>query len=153
MNEPRIRIRGAEPDDADDVASLLEQLGYPVTVEDARNRITVLAAEPGVWILVAEQDGRIAGLATLHVTRVLHDDAPRGQLTTLVVSESARQQGIGRVLVEHVEELAARAGAKRLVVTTANHRADAHAFYSRLDFTWTGRRYTKPIADTGPRQT
>ena len=147
MNAHRIRIRDAGPGDADGVAALLEQLGYPVTVEDARNRIAALAVEPAVSVLVAERDGRVAGLATLHVTRVLHDDAPRGQLTALVVSESARQLGIGRVLVEHVEQLAARAGAKRLVVTTANHRADAHEFYSRLDFTWTGRRYTKPLAD------
>jgi len=146
MTDGRIRIRRAGPDDAGDVALLLTQLGYPATVEDARRRIVDLATEPGVSILIAERDGRVAGLATLHVRRVLHDDAPRGQLTALVVAEWARQQGVGRALVQQVEKLAARAGAGQLVVTTANHRTDAHEFYSRLEYSWTGRRYAKPLS-------
>jgi hypothetical protein len=32
-----------------------------------------------------------------------------------------------------------------LVVTTAVHRAGAHAFYARLGYELTGRRYARPL--------
>lgn len=104
-----------------------------------------MTTSQGVFVLVAEEGGTVCGLATLHVIAVLHEDSPRGQLTALVISEARRREGIGRALVQHVEDLAARHGISSLVVTTANHRTEAHDFYDRLGYSWTGRRYAKQI--------
>jgi hypothetical protein len=32
-----------------------------------------------------------------------------------------------------------------LVVTSGNQRADAHTFYEKNGYTWTGRRYKKTV--------
>lgn len=40
------------------------------------------------------------------------------------------------------------AGAHVLVVTSGNHRPDAHVFYESCGYTFTGRRYLKPLART-----
>ena len=56
-----------------------------------------------------------------------------------------RGRGVGRVLVGVVERWAADRGADRLVLTTAVHRAEAPAFYERLGFEHTGRRYARRI--------
>jgi GNAT superfamily N-acetyltransferase len=75
----------------------------------------------------------------------LVEDAPRAMLTALVVREDTRGRGVGRALVAAVEHWARERGAGRVVVTTALRRAGAHAFYERLGFEFTGRRYVKSI--------
>lgn len=138
-------IRPAEERDAGAIEMLLGQLGYPTAAASVSERVRKMTAEPSVVVLVAEESGTVCGVATFHLIHVLHEDSPRGQLTTLVVSEAMRRRGIGVALVRHVEELAARQGVETLVVTTANHRRDAHQLYDRLGYSWTGRRYAKEI--------
>jgi len=142
-----IPIRPAEERDADAIAELLGQLGYAATAASVRDRIRKMIAGPGVVVLVADDSGTraVCGVATFHLLSVLHEDAPRGQLTTLVVSKSQRRKGMGVALVQRVEQLAAQQGVATLVVTTANHRTDAHHLYDRLGYSWTGRRYVKEL--------
>jgi hypothetical protein len=45
-----------------------------------------------------------------------------------------------------VERWAVEAGCTRVAVVTAHHRSDAHAFYERLGYEHTGRRYGKSLA-------
>ena len=102
-------------------------------------------ADPGGAVLVVEVDGVVCGMAAYHAVPVLHEDQPRGQITGLVVSETHRRRGIGEALIAHVERLAIRQRVTGIVVTTANHRAEAHVFYERLGYAWTGRRYAKQL--------
>lgn len=106
-------------------------------------RLAVLATDPNITVLVAVTDAGVVGVATMHVRHMINHEAPLAQLTTLVVDERCRGQGVGRALVETVERLARERVCKRLVVTTALRRTDAHAFYEKLGFTHTGRRYGK----------
>jgi GNAT superfamily N-acetyltransferase len=63
----------------------------------------------------------------------------------LVVSERARGLGVGQRLVDAAAETARRWGCNRLLVTTHVRRADAHAFYERIGFELTGRRYVRTL--------
>lgn len=90
-------------------------------------------------------DGELLGLAALQIMHVLQRDAPAARLTALVVREDARGRGVARALVAAVEAAARAAGCDQLHVTTANHRADAHAAYQALGFEDTGRRFAKTI--------
>jgi GNAT superfamily N-acetyltransferase len=67
------------------------------------------------------------------------------QLTSLVVSSEARGTGVGRQLVAHFEVWARGRGAKRVVVTSALYRDDAHAFYPAIGYSETGKRFGKPL--------
>jgi len=96
-----------------------------------------------VRVIVGVIDDAAVGLATIHVRHTINHEAPIGQLTLLVVDERVRGQGIGRILVAESEAWARARGCKRFVVTTALRRTEAHAFYERLGYTHTGRRYGK----------
>jgi GNAT superfamily N-acetyltransferase len=140
-----LEIRNPRPEDSAAIADLLGQLGYPTAAESAAARLGRLAAA-GDAVFVADVDGRVVGLAGLRVSPSIEYDAPAGQLASLVVDEAHRGAGVGRALVEAVEAEARARGCAALFVTTAERRADAHAFYERLGLEYTGRRYSKTLA-------
>jgi GNAT superfamily N-acetyltransferase len=123
-----VRLRTARPDDAEQMAPLLEQLGYPATAEQVRTRLQRVDA------LVAEHDGRILGLAATHLRHNLQRDAPTCRLTALVVDEPARRQGIARALLDAVIAEAERHACERVEVTLRPHRNEAEALYRSLGF-------------------
>lgn len=146
MRHMNISVRDATPDDAEALARLCAQLGYPTDSGVMPARLARLEADPNARCLVATTEHDVAGLATVHLRYTLNHEAPISQLTLLVVDEAHRTRGVGRALVAAAEEWARARGAKRFVVTTALRRADAHAFYEKLQFTHTGRRYGKDFS-------
>jgi GNAT superfamily N-acetyltransferase len=123
-----VRLRTACPEDAEQIAPLLGQLGYPATAERVRARLERVDA------LVAEDDGRILGLAATHLRHNLERDAPTCRLTALVVDEAARGQGIARALLDDVIADAERQGCERVEVALRPHRKEAEALYRSLGF-------------------
>lgn len=148
-------IRRAEASDAPALAELLTQLGYPSTDSEIAARLEALRAYPRAVALVAVNGfGEVVGLVTGHLFPSIHDNQLVAWLTTLVVLEDARGAGIGSSLVNHIEEWATQNGAKRLAVTSATHREEAHAFYEKRDYERTGLRFGKhlhPEPGVGPR--
>ena len=140
---PTICVRRAAAADTIAVAGLLTQLGYPTAAADVPPRLERLMAGDRAVVLVAERDGFVVGLATAHILSVLNRPRDVAWLTALVVDEAARGLGVGRTLVESVEEFARQSGCERLSVTTQEHRADARAFYPRVGLEETGRRFGK----------
>ena len=140
-----VLVRDARTEDAPALASLLTQLGYPVDATTFARRLEHVR-EGGDRVLVACVGGEPAGLAHLHVAAAIEHDGAAGKLGALVVDERYRRRGVGRALVEAVEAAARGAGCVQLFLTTAERRADAHAFYESVGFERTGRRYVKRFA-------
>jgi GNAT superfamily N-acetyltransferase len=139
-----LRIRPAAPGDAAPLGRLLEQLGYPTDAADIPGRIERLHARPGTMVLVAEDEhGDVVGVVTVHLFQSIHSAEPAAWLTSLVVEEKARGQGVGSALVLRAEEWAIQHGALRLSLTSALHREQAHEFYKTRDYEHTGVRLTK----------
>jgi GNAT superfamily N-acetyltransferase len=145
-----VEIRGARPDDATALARLVDQLGYPTSAEAVAARLRRLEESPADRIFVAELDGEVVGAATVHFSLTLEYDEPAAKLSAIVVDESRRRRGIGEALVAAVEEEATRQGCCLVFLTTAERRADAHAFYRRLGYEETGRRFAKPLKRPSP---
>jgi GNAT superfamily N-acetyltransferase len=141
-----LTIREAAASDADALARLCTQLGYPSASAAMPSRLSRLNADGCASALVATQDGEAVGLATVHLRHALNHATPLAQLSLLVVDERARGRGIGRALVAAVEAWARERGCHRIVVTTALHRSDAHRFYERIGYVHTGRRYGKDFS-------
>jgi ribosomal protein S18 acetylase RimI-like enzyme len=127
------------------VAALLDELGYPSTPEQARERIDHIATDPSTWLIVAEVESEIAGLGALHVQNLVERDDLGCEVAGLVVGERFRRRGIGELLMQALEAEARRRGGRFLVLNTAHRRADAHAFYEALGYEHTGRRYAKEL--------
>ena len=143
-------IRDARQEDAPAVARLVDQLGYPTSAEAVSARLRRLAENPADRVFVAELDGEIVGAASVHVSLTLEYDEPAAKLSAIVVDEGHRRRRVGEALVAAVEEEAARQGCCLVFLTTAERRADAHAFYRRLGYEETGRRFAKPLKSPSP---
>ena len=141
-----VSVRDARASDAEVLAKLCAQLGYPAEAAAVPARLARLNASGGARALVATQGGDVVGLATVHLRHTLNHEAPLAQLSLLVVDETRRATGVGRALVAAVEAWAREQGCHRVVVTTALRRSDAHAFYERVGYVHTGRRYVKDFS-------
>lgn len=142
---PAVMVRDATAADAPLLAPLLGELGYPAAAEALASRMQRMLGRDDQRIFIAERDGAALGLLALHVFPVLAYDRDLAMIMALVVTASARGLGVGRALIERAETVAKSLGASRLMVTTHVRRADAHAFYERLGFDFTGRRYVRAI--------
>jgi GNAT superfamily N-acetyltransferase len=139
-------IRDARPADAEAIAHLLTQLGYPSDAEAVESRLDRLLIV-GDRVVVAELSGTVVGLAHLQVTPAIERDRPAAKVGALVVDEAHRGHGIGRALVDAMEEEARRRGCELLFLTTSERRGDAHAFYERVGLEHTGRRYGRTLSE------
>ena len=148
MDPLELTIRDARPDDAQAVSKLLDQLGYPAAPAAVRRRIERLAGSAADRLVVAELDGAVVGLANLHVSLSLEYDEPAAKLAAIAVDREHRRRGIGQALVGAMEAEARARGCGLIFLTTAERRKDAHAFYRRIGFEETGRRFAKRL-DTG----
>jgi len=140
-----VTVREAILDDAPELAPLLGELGYPVASSDLVARMRRMLGRDDQKVLIAERDGRALGLLALHVFPVLAYDRDLAMIMALVVTQQARGLGVGRSLIDSAEAIGKSLGASRLMVTTHVRRAGAHAFYERLGFEFTGRRYVRSI--------
>jgi GNAT superfamily N-acetyltransferase len=141
------RIRAAEAGDAADVASLLEALGYPCSLDEARERIAHFADDPRQSLLLAELEGIACGMAALQLNYSVTRGADVARITALVVAPGSQRQGIGRQLLRALETVARRAGAIRIEVTSNPRRAHAHAFYRSCGYPDGSLHFARGLGD------
>lgn len=138
------RVRAAHSSDVHELARLFASLGYPVTTETLSDRFQAYSTA-GEHAFVAEGSDSLLGALTVHATPVLHRPTYVGRITSLIVDESARGQGVGRALVAAAEQHLAERGCALIEVTSNQRRADAHAFYETLGYERTSLRFAKTI--------
>ena len=132
-----IRIRSAIPDDADAIARLSGELGYPTTAPDARRRLFDIKTSTNHAVMVAEDEsGTVVGWIHVFRSRRLGGE-PFAELGGLVVTESLRGHGIGSRLVAEAEKWASEREIATLRIRTRTTRNDARLFYEDLDFVLT----------------
>ena len=135
-------------EDADAVARLSGELGYPVSAKEMAARIHAQIALPDHVIYVAcLPDDDVVGWIDVHISHHLQA-APRAEIGGLVVASGARSRGIGRRLVERAERWAADHGMTQMVVRSQISRERAHQFYLRQGYqrTKTSAVFSKDLA-------
>ncbi len=130
---PDVQIRPATPDDAEEIARLSGQLGYPSTVAQVRARFAALD-QGSVWMLaLAEVGEAIVGYVTCRGIYTIQRD-PCAELGGLIVDERYRGRRIGELLVAAAEAWARENGFPTIIVHSNVLRTDAHRFYQRLGY-------------------
>jgi aminoglycoside 6'-N-acetyltransferase I len=147
-----VEVRGAVPADAADLARLLRQLGYDMNAAEAATRLETVLRDPQGSLLVAADYGPVVGVIALHWCAMLPYPRPVARITTLVVDEQERQRGIGRLLLKAGAQAARQAGCDVLELTTAAHRAEAHAFYRAQGFVESSLRFTRSLRRNRPAE-
>ena len=141
-----IAVRGATIADSDRLAGLVSDLGYPTLPGQMHTRLESILRDGDYSTLVACDGDRIVGFIGTRVGPLYESDGPYGQIMALVVASDRRRSGVGGLLVQAAESILLQRGARVVVVTSANHRDAAHAFYEKHGYTFTGRRYRKLVA-------
>lgn len=127
-------IRPAIESDAAELARLTSQLGYPVSVAAMRRRLARILGTSDSRLLVAERPGGgLAGWIHGFLCPLLESDF-RVEIGGLIVDEHSRRIGVGRRLVQAIEDWAVASGASELSVRCRVERAEAHTFYEGLSF-------------------
>ncbi len=113
--------------DAEAVAQLSGELGYPSDADAVRRRLR--AVDPADFLVVAVSPADVViGFIHGRISRTLEAEA-RVLIVALVVSSKARRAGVGRRLIAEVERWAATTEAEAIVVRSNTARGEAHDFY------------------------
>jgi GNAT superfamily N-acetyltransferase len=133
-------VTHAEPGDIDALARLAEEMDrfYGATeVEPLEARVRQIGEAlfqdpPSAHALLARDNGMLAGFASysflwpaVGLTRSLY-------LKELYVTEAAREQGVGKLLMRHLYTIAVNQGCSRVEWTTDQSNLDAQQFYASL---------------------
>ncbi|MDN5782108.1 MAG: GNAT family N-acetyltransferase, partial [Luteimonas sp.] len=115
-------LRSAALIDADDVAVLLGELGYPCEIGEAIERIATIIDNDRQALVVARCGGRVCGLVALDFMYYLPLGTITCRITALVVTADAQGRGLGRQLLREAERRARAGGAARLELTSGSQR-------------------------------
>lgn len=140
-----VDIRLAALADAEAIARLVSELGYPTSADQMHRRLETILGDEDYHTLVAWKDGQIVGFVGARTGALYEGDGHYGQIMALAVVPHRRRGGVGRLLMRAAEARIGERGARVLVVTSGNHRSDAHAFYEKCGYGFTGRRYKKSV--------
>ncbi|MEO5836470.1 MAG: GNAT family N-acetyltransferase [Thermomonas sp.] len=131
--------------DADDVAHLLCEMGYPCEIDEAVERIDVIASNDRQVLVVARRDGAVCGLIALDFMYYLPLGTTTCRVTALVVTSTAQGLGIGRQLLKEAERRARAGRASRIELTSGAQRTEAHAFYRACGYKDSSVRFVKQL--------
>ena len=129
----KVKIRRARRSDAERIARLSGELGYPVTAAQVATRLRQLTPVSKHAVFVAESPDAatgVVGWVHVSVAHLLESDI-RAEVNGLVVAEGQRSAGAGAKLLEAAEEWARRRGCRGMNVRSNVIRERAHGFYER----------------------
>ena len=69
----------------------------------------------------------------------------RTQVRLCAFERPAHHRGVGRLLMEHAEQIGSAAGCEFVELTSAMNRAEAHAFYRSIGYEPNSFRFRKPM--------
>ena len=149
MDRIGVRIRKARRSDAERIAQLCGELGYPATAGQIVTRLRQLKPASKHAVFVAECSDAMVGLVGwLHVSvsHLLESDI-RAEVNGLIVAERQRSAGAGAKLLEAAEEWARRHGCQGMNVRSNVIRERAHGFYERNGYEHykTQKAFRKPL--------
>ena len=101
-------------------------------------RFAALAAGTDSRIWIAEQDGRLLGMAAMLLRRIaatsITHARQEAEIDYITVTELARRRGIGRALYQACLDQAANWGAEALTINAFAFNEPAIAFYRSMGF-------------------
>ncbi len=137
-------MRDAVAADVGALAALMSEFGYPVTAPVLARRLEKFAAHHRTF--VAELDGVVAGFVGCSALHVYESDTPVCWIMALCVAERFRRRGVGRALLQRVDQWCRDENHHSIRVHSGDKRRDAHRFFEACGYERTGRRFVKSIS-------
>jgi GNAT superfamily N-acetyltransferase len=129
-----LKIRSPESGDAESLAVLAGELGYPTSTAEMKVRLRAIKPSADDAIFVAQTPtGEVIGWIHVSVTRML--EVPlQAEVNGLVVGEAYRSSGAGARLLDEAEAWARKKECVNMSVRSNVIRDRAHKFYERQGY-------------------
>ncbi len=138
-------VRDYELKDLEQISILMHELGYPNSLAFFKERFDTLANTGFDKVLVAEREGVVQGMITLHFIHLPHLAGNLCRVVALAVRNEFKRQGIGAKLMIKTEEIAREKNCAKIELTSGLERTEAHDFYRAIGFEEKSRRFTKDL--------
>jgi ribosomal protein S18 acetylase RimI-like enzyme len=138
----QLTIRTATEEDAERLATLLTDEGYPAGPSDLARRIARFAG-PASRVLVAEQADEVLGFVAFHLVPRFETEDWFVRIITVVVDPGARERGIAKALLGEVERVGREEGVAFLEVTAGHHRPEARHLFESVGYDATVTTYLR----------
>jgi len=98
----------------------------------------------GARMCVAAEGVEVLGVA---VYRIYENSAEglKMYVDDLVTDETQRSRGVGRMLLDHLQDLARKSGCEHFTLDSGTHRQQAHKFYFREGMVIASFNFKKPL--------
>lgn len=128
-----ITVRKVTKEDAERIADLCRQLGYPMSVEQTLQNITGVLSSKDNDAFAAVLNNKVVGWIGLSQS-IKIEVPPYCEIHGLVVDDQFRNHGIGKILIEKAKQWAKERGNVRLKLHCNVIRTETHLFYQHLGF-------------------
>lgn len=139
-------IRTANINDAANIRSLLNQLGYLTQLEGLTDKIVRLINHPDQSLIVYD-DGSVKAVMSIHFTPQLGLEGDFAIISYFAVDEAARSEGIGLKLEDYCVQLAKDRNCDRIQVHCHIRRTEAHRFYERQGYQESRKYFIKKLKE------
>ncbi len=95
------------------------------------------------FVFVAEENNKLVGFTTFSIRLVIRYPKPIAELDELFIIEEYRKHGIGKKLMEAVEEKAKALDCLNMFIESVYDRTAAHEFYESLGYKNEGYHFKK----------
>ena len=152
-----IDVSPARPADIEAIAALLAEMdrfygaAQPEAAGQRMRQISeaILAGPPSACALVARDGAALAGIASYSLLWPAVGLTRSVYLKELYVSGGYRRQGVGKLLMNGIFDVAAKLGCSRVEWTTDTGNAGAQAFYESLGVPVQRSKIFYRVEDTG----
>ena len=130
-----VTLRLSQAEDALRICEISESaLGYVYPADATRRQLAHILARPTdrVWV-ACETDGRVIGFLHAADYETIHTGSLKN-IISLAVEESSRGTGVGRLLLDAVENWAREEGCEAVRLVSGFNRVKAHAFYAHCGY-------------------
>ena len=111
-----------------------ETLGYTFSPEETAGQLARLSQDSHHFLLGYEDEVSHVLLGYVHA-EVYESLYSKAGFNILAVSPQAQGRGIGKSLLQGLDQEAKRRGYKFIRLNSADHRLGAHAFYEKVGYT------------------
>jgi N-acetylglutamate synthase-like GNAT family acetyltransferase len=130
-----VKIRQAKQADIDGMAQLLSQLfsieaDFVVDEEKQRRGLQMLLDAMGAYVLIAEEQGSVIGMATVQVLVSTAEGGYVGLVEDVVVDSGYRDKGVGAAMLDGLRSWAQDNGLTRLQLAADKDNKSALEFYA-----------------------
>jgi len=147
MSEPQLVIKEAVKEDVIALSYLMQELGYETSLEEMQVRFDHIHNHIDYKTFIAWLDKKVVGMAGTTQNYFYEQNGKYVRVLALIVNHSYRHRGIGKILLEAVENWAIEIGATSVLLNCGNRdeRKQAHEFYNSRGYEVKSSGYIKKL--------